>query len=147
MSEPIGRRYLNSAIFPNQLVQAYATTWNGVPSAQFVLPGQWGLSKYLSRIILTTTLTASDMVGGDGGAYWNTSAVPAIQAPFYLFFGSPAQGNIIDLSLIGAINVGENINPMKVPPNTDLVGLWTGVIADSATKCEAICCFVDVAGA
>lgn len=147
MSEPIGGRYLNSAIFPNQLVQGYATTWNGVPSSQFVIPGEWGMVKYLSRIVLTTSLNASDMVGGSGGAYWNPSAVPAIQAPFYLFLGPPAQGNLVDLSLIGATNVGENINPMKIPQGTDLTGVWLGVIAASAAKCEAVCCFVDVAGA
>lgn len=147
MTEPIGRgRYLNSAVFPNQLVQGGASTWNGVSCSQFTIPGTFGAAKFMSRIVLQTTLSASDMVGGNGGAYWNPSAQPAIQAPFYLFLGAVAVSNLVDLSLIGAVNVGEQLNPLKIPPNTDIIGVWNGVLAASASKCEATVCFVDQLG-
>jgi len=125
-----------SAVFPNQLLTAVAGSYQGHSCAQIVLP-QLNEDRWLTRIILQTTLTASDVIGGAGGAYWNTSSVPAKQAPFYLFLAAPAVSNLVDLALIGSVNVGEFIAPVKVPSQTEVWGIWDGVIAASAPKCQA----------
>ena len=137
MTSPYGAgAFLNSAVFPNQLFTAYADTWNG-HSAAVLNMTQINQDRYLHRILLTTTLTATDMVGGSGGSYWNTALTPPVQAPFYLFLANRALSNLIDISLIGNVNIGEYISPIKIPANTELWGMWDGVNAASATKCQA----------
>ncbi|MGW1743855.1 hypothetical protein ACWCPQ_34240 [Nocardia sp. NPDC001965] len=128
-----------SAVFPNQLLTGVGGIYNGHSCAQVILP-QLNEERWLTRIILQTTLVASDLIGGAGGAYWNTSLVPPKQAPFYLFLGTPAVSNLIDLALIGSVNVGEFLSPVKVPRQTELWGIWDGVIGSSAMKCQGTFC-------
>lgn len=142
MTAPIGM--LNSAIFPNQLVTATAGQFNGKPAALFSV-SQLNEDRWLNRIVLTTTLGASDVVGGLGGPYWDLSRTPPAQAPFQLFMGSPALSNLVDLCMIGTVNVGEYISPLKLPRGTELWGVWPGVLAESAAKCQATLNFSGVA--
>lgn len=136
MTSPYGgSAFLNAAIFPNQLYTAYGSTYNG-QTAAVVNMTQINLDRYLHRILLTTTLTASDMLGGSGGAYWDTTKTPPVQAPFYLFLANMATSNIIDLSLIGSVNVGEYMAPILIPANTEVWGVWPGVLQGSADKCQ-----------
>lgn len=144
MTSPIGGG-LNSAIFPNQLVTAYpAQHYDGKAAAVFSIP-QINEDRFLHRVILQAPLVASDVAGGVGGAYWDQSRVPPVQAPFYLFMGAPALSNMVDLVMIGTINVGEYVTPIKVPANTELWGVWAGVLPAAATKCQATLMFAGVA--
>ncbi|ARK07712.1 hypothetical protein Toil_gp29 [Rhodococcus phage Toil] len=124
--------FLNSSVFPNQLFTAVAGQFDGHDAA-FVNMTQLNQDRYLQRIMLTTTLTASDMLGS---AYWDTAAPLPIQAPFYLFLGNTALSNMIDLTLIGSVNVSEYMNPIRIPANTEAWGVWNGVKAASASKCQ-----------
>ena len=142
MTAPIGGG-LNSAIFPNQLVTAVAADYNGKPAALFNIT-QLNEDRWLHRIILTTRLSASDVVGGNGGVYWNLSMTPPVAAPFKLFLGVASLSNMVDLVQIGSVNVGEYITPIKLPANTELWGVWEGVIAASAPKCQATLMFSGV---
>jgi hypothetical protein len=125
--------FLNTSIFPNQLFTAVNGTFDGHDAATINMT-QINQERYLQRIVLTTTLQSSDMLGS---AYWDTSASLPIQAPFYLFLGNMALSNLIDLTLIGSVNVQEYLSPVRIPANTELWGVWNGVKAASATKCQA----------
>lgn len=142
MTAPIGGG-LNSAIFPNQLVTAIAGNYNGKPAALFNI-SQINEDRWLHRIMLTTTLSPSDLVGGNGGAYWNLTMIPPVAAPFKLFLGVTSLSNMVDLVQIGSVQVGEYITPIKLPANTELWGVWEGVIAASAPKCQATLMFSGV---
>lgn len=126
-------------VFPNQLLTAVAGQYNGHSAALCVLP-QLNQDRWLTRILLTTTLSSADVIGGNGGAYWNLAINPPVQAPFYLFMAAPAVSNMIDLSMIGSVNVGEFLAPVKVPRQTELWCVWDGVLAASAPKCQATLC-------
>lgn len=137
MTSPYGAgAFLNAAIFPNQLFTAYAGDWQGTTAAVINMT-QLNQDRYLHRILLTTTLGASDMLGGNGGPYWNTGLTPPAQAPFYLCLGNRALSNMVDLSMIGSVNVGEYISPILIPSGTELWGVWAGVLAGSVAKCQA----------
>ena len=134
---------LNSAVFPNALMSATAGTVDGKPAAQFVVP-QINEDRWLTRIILQTRLTAADLAGGLGGPYWDLSRTPAVQAPFYMFLGSPGLSNMVEMSMMGAVNVGEYLAPIKIPGGTELWGVWPGVNADAVSKCQATLMFSGV---
>lgn len=128
-NQGIGRT-LNTSVYPQQLLTASAYTYNNVPVAQVQLP-QASMERIMTRIILSTTLTAADMVST---SYWDGYS---IQAPFYLYQGVPAMSNILDVTQIGNFNAGEWYTPIRLQPNTDVWGIWLGVNAASAGKCQA----------
>lgn len=124
------RGALNAAVFPQQLLTGFATFWNGISVAQVTLP-QSNVERVLTRVVLATTLSSSDMINS---TYWDGVQT---QAPFYMFLGAPGMSNIQDLTLIGNVNVAEWFTPIRIQPNTDFIGMWLGVQNASASKCLA----------
>lgn len=120
---------LNTTVPSTQLLTGSASFLETVPISQVIL-AQSPLPRVITRLNLITTLTAADMVSA---TYWDGVGV---QAPFYLFLGVSAPSNLQTATLIGSFNEREFVQPVLVPPFTDLVGYWLGVITASANKCQ-----------
>lgn len=121
---------LNTSVPATALLTGVASMLGAIPIAQIILP-QAPVPRVIPRICLVTTLSASDMTSG---TYWDGYG---IQAPFYIYVGTPAVSNLISATNIGNFNFAEYYEPIPVPPMTDIIAYWLGVVAGSAGKCQA----------
>ena len=94
-------------------------------------------ARYLTRITLNCAIISDDTWPFPWP--WDGQGTTA---PFFLTFGTPANSDFLDYTMLGDKNVSEYATPLLVPANAELFGTWPSVFATKARSCI---CVMDLA--
>lgn len=120
-------RLLNFASPVNQSISGKGDGTRSIVAELPAVP----FDRLLYRVILQTTLDASDLVSGT----WNSmqSTVPT----FLVLNSLSDAGSVVDYTPLGDANVAEYLYPIRIPQKTAFYVWWKNVKPSSAGKAMA----------